>query len=73
VNLLAKPIADVHTAADFSSVMSMMRELGVTPGPVSSSLQPPLQSAGFDAGGLIPAQRDSMAARIHAAVAVASA
>ena len=36
VNLLAKPIADVQTAADFSSVMAMMRELGVLPAsPVS--------------------------------------
>jgi hypothetical protein len=31
VNLLAKPIASVRTAADFSSIMSMMRELGVVP------------------------------------------
>lgn len=31
VNLLAKPIADVHTAADFSSVMAKMRALGVLP------------------------------------------
>ena len=30
VNLLAKPIADVQTAADFSSIMAMMCELGVT-------------------------------------------
>jgi hypothetical protein len=29
VNLLAKPIASVRTAADFSSVMATMRELGV--------------------------------------------
>ena len=29
VNLLAKPIANVRTSADFSSVMSTMRELGV--------------------------------------------
>jgi DNA-binding transcriptional MerR regulator len=29
VNLLAKPIAQVRTAADFSSVMATMRELGV--------------------------------------------
>jgi hypothetical protein len=29
VNLLAKPIANVRTAADFSSVMATMRELGV--------------------------------------------
>src|SRR5580765_8477646 len=28
VNLLAKPIAEVQTAADFSSFMAMMRELG---------------------------------------------
>ena len=31
VNLLAKPIPDAHTAADFSSVMSKMRALGVLP------------------------------------------
>ena len=31
VNLLAKPIPDVRTAADFSSVMTAMRELGVLP------------------------------------------
>ena len=31
VNLLAKPIADVRTAADFSSIMATMRELGVMP------------------------------------------
>ena len=31
VNLLAKPIASVRTAADFSSIMAMMRELGVVP------------------------------------------
>ena len=30
VNLLAKPIAEVQTAADFSSIMAMMRDLGVT-------------------------------------------
>ena len=36
VNLLAKPIPDAHTAADFSSVMSKMRALGVLPAtPVS--------------------------------------
>jgi hypothetical protein len=36
VNLLAKPIPSVRTAADFSSVMSTMRELGVLPlSPVS--------------------------------------
>jgi len=34
VNLLAKPIADVRTAADFSSVMVAMRELGAV-GPVA--------------------------------------
>ena len=32
VNLLAKPIADAHTAVDFSSVMSKMRALGMLPG-----------------------------------------
>ena len=32
VNLLAKPIADVRTAADFSSVMVAMRELGAVGG-----------------------------------------
>jgi len=31
VNLLAKPIANVRTAADFSSVMTAMRELAVIP------------------------------------------
>jgi DNA-binding transcriptional MerR regulator len=31
VNLLAKPIPSVRTAADFSSVMGTMRELGVLP------------------------------------------
>ncbi len=31
VNLLAKPIADVRTAADFSSIIASMRELGVLP------------------------------------------
>ena len=31
MNLLAKPIANVRTAADFSSVMGTMRELGVVP------------------------------------------
>ena len=36
VNLLAKPIPDAHTAADFSSVMGKMRALGVLPAtPVS--------------------------------------
>jgi DNA-binding transcriptional MerR regulator len=36
VNLLAKPIADVRTAVDFSSVMAVMRELGIsTPATVS--------------------------------------
>jgi hypothetical protein len=33
VNLLAKPIAEVQTAADFSSIMAMMRELGLTSQP----------------------------------------
>jgi hypothetical protein len=32
VNLLAKPIVNVRTAADFSSVMSTMRQLGVANG-----------------------------------------
>ena len=31
VNLLAKPIANVRTAADFSSIMATMREQGVLP------------------------------------------
>lgn len=36
VNLLAKPIQDVRTAVDFSSVMAAIRELGVLPAqPVS--------------------------------------
>ena len=36
VNLLAKPIADVRTAADFSSIMATMREFGVV---ASSTVQ----------------------------------
>jgi len=36
VHLLAKPIADVRTAADFSSIMATMRELAVlAPTPVT--------------------------------------
>jgi DNA-binding transcriptional MerR regulator len=35
VNLLAKPIASVRTAADFSSVMATMRELGAAAGPAT--------------------------------------
>jgi hypothetical protein len=31
VNLLAKPIPEVRTAADFSSIMAAMRDLGVLP------------------------------------------
>jgi len=31
VNLLAKPISDVHTAVDFNSIMATMRSLGVAP------------------------------------------
>jgi DNA-binding transcriptional MerR regulator len=38
VNLLAKPITNVRTAADFSSVMATMRELGVV-GSVPQELQ----------------------------------
>ena len=38
VNLLAKPIPNVRTAADFSSIMSMMRELGVV-GSVPQEMQ----------------------------------
>lgn len=39
VNLLAKPIANVRTAADFSSVMATMRELGVVAGNGAEALQ----------------------------------
>ena len=39
VNLLAKPIDSVRTAADFSSVMSTMRELGVLPLPPISLME----------------------------------
>ena len=39
VNLLAKPIADVQTAADFSSVMGIMRGHGLTSPPTAPSLQ----------------------------------
>ena len=38
VNLLAKPIVNVRTAADFSSVMATMRELGVA-GTIPQELQ----------------------------------
>ncbi len=38
VNLLAKPIVNVRTAADFSSVMTTMRELGVA-GAIPQELQ----------------------------------
>ena len=38
VNLLAKPIPNVSTAADFSSVMATMRELGVA-GTIPQELQ----------------------------------
>ena len=52
VNLLAKPIADVQTAADFSSIMSMMRELGITHAvaadvPPLQPLQPPVSMVGM--------------------------
>ena len=39
VNLLAKPIDSVRTAADFSSVMSTMREVGVLPLPPISLVE----------------------------------
>jgi DNA-binding transcriptional MerR regulator len=51
VNLLAKPIANVRTAADFSSVMATMRELGVTPQPQST---PPLPPSSLSMLGLLP-------------------
>ena len=48
VNLLAKPIAEVHTAADFSSIMAMMREFGITsPPPTLPPLQPPVSMIGL--------------------------
>src|SRR5678815_5739135 len=37
VNLLAKPIANVNTAADFSTIMSMMRDLGVNAAKVAET------------------------------------
>jgi DNA-binding transcriptional MerR regulator len=40
VNLLAKPIANVRTAADFSSIMATMRELGVVPQTPVAMLSP---------------------------------
>jgi hypothetical protein len=52
VNLLAKPIAEVRTAADFSSIVATMRELGI-PGqppsvaPAPPPLQPPVAMAGM--------------------------
>ncbi len=51
VNLLAKPIADVRTAADFSSIMATMRELGVTPQPQPT---PPLPPPSLSMLGLLP-------------------
>jgi hypothetical protein len=52
VNLLAKPIADVRTAADFSSIMALMRELGMTSQsppmlPTLQPLQPPVSMVGM--------------------------
>src|SRR5215470_7962286 len=40
VNLLAKPIVNVKTAADFSTIMSMMKELGVSAAPAPQVSQP---------------------------------
>ncbi|MEO6928484.1 MAG: MerR family transcriptional regulator [Casimicrobiaceae bacterium] len=40
VNLLAKPIAEVRTAVDFSSVMATMRELGIAAPASISHVQP---------------------------------
>ncbi len=40
VNLLAKPISNVRTAADFSSIMATMRELGVMPQTPVTMLSP---------------------------------
>jgi DNA-binding transcriptional MerR regulator len=51
VNLLAKPIANVRTAADFSSVMATMRDLGVTPQPQPT---PPLVPPPLSMLGLLP-------------------
>jgi len=52
VNLLAKPIPDVRTAADFSSIMALMRELGMTSQsppmlPTLQPLQPPVAMVGM--------------------------
>ena len=51
VNLLAKPIADVQTAADFSSIMAMMHDFGVAsqppPPPTSQVLQPSVAMHGL--------------------------
>jgi DNA-binding transcriptional MerR regulator len=45
VNLLAKPIAAVRTAADFGAIMALMRELGVAPpAPVTPLGQLPEES-----------------------------
>ena len=62
VNLLAKPIADVRTAADFSSVMATMRELGVLPltpvslvGVLAGTAEPRLTRRQCYLGGVIPA------------------
>jgi DNA-binding transcriptional MerR regulator len=52
VNLLAKAIVDVRTAADFSSIMATMRELGMTTQsppmlPSLQPLQPPVSMIGM--------------------------
>jgi DNA-binding transcriptional MerR regulator len=52
VNLLAKPIADVQTAADFSSIMAMMRQFGVAS--QSPPLTPPLLQSSVAMHGLLP-------------------
>jgi DNA-binding transcriptional MerR regulator len=51
VNLLAKPIPNVRTAADFSSIMATMRELGVNPQPQPT---PPLTPAALSMLTLLP-------------------
>src|SRR5512139_777101 len=44
VNLLAKPIPDVRTAADFSSIMAAMRDMGIMPAAPAPATPVPLRS-----------------------------
>jgi len=45
VNLLAKPIPDVHTAVDFSSIMVALRNFGVVNANSAGRLSDAVQAA----------------------------